>query len=35
MVAALGSAMVAAGVPPSDLGIAADSSVPVTEVSVG
>lgn len=35
MVAALGSAMVAAGVPPSPLGIAVDSSAPVTDVSVG
>lgn len=35
MVAALGSAMVAAGVAPSPLGIAVDSSAPVTEVSVG
>ncbi len=35
MVAALGSAMVEAGVSPSPLGIAVDSSAPVTEVSVG
>ena len=35
MVAALGSAMVAAGVPPSPLGIEVDSSAPVTDVSVG
>lgn len=35
MVAALGSAMVQAGVSPSPLGIAVDSSAPVTEVSVG
>ena len=35
MVAALGSAMVAAGVPPSPLGIEVDSSAPVTDVTVG
>ncbi|MCB0915398.1 MAG: tRNA (adenosine(37)-N6)-threonylcarbamoyltransferase complex transferase subunit TsaD [Actinobacteria bacterium] len=35
MVAALGAAMVTAGVPASGLDIAADSSAPVTEVTVG
>lgn len=35
MVAALGAALVQAGVEPSPLGIAADSSAPVTEVLVG
>ncbi len=35
MVASLGSAMVAAGVPASGLAIAVDSSAPVTEVQVG
>ena len=34
MVAALGSGLVAAGRPPSDLALAADSSLPVTEVLV-
>lgn len=35
MVAALGAALVEAGVPPSPLGIDADSSAPVTDVLVG
>jgi N6-L-threonylcarbamoyladenine synthase len=35
MVAALGAALVQAGVQPSPLGIAADSSAPVTDVLVG
>ncbi|MCO6004628.1 tRNA (adenosine(37)-N6)-threonylcarbamoyltransferase complex transferase subunit TsaD [Actinoallomurus purpureus] len=34
MVAALGSELVAAGLPPSDLGLPADSSLPITQVLV-
>jgi N6-L-threonylcarbamoyladenine synthase len=35
MVAALGAELLARGVPPSPLDVAADSSLPVTEVVVG